>query len=126
MPNWEPASYEIIDTKQNIEKLGAEIEKAMALTAKSDFDNWLGLLMLHIGWSYEEVCKSDNGCPNCRGWIVDRWVSQYFPDDNKMEYHLETETAWSPMDKCIVLFVRHFCPDAVIYQTQVVEITEEL
>ena len=126
MPNWESAAYEIIDTKQNIEQLGVEIEKAMAIEAESDFNNWLGLLMLHIGWTYEQVRKSTDDCPNCRGWITDRWTSQYFPDDGMMEYHLATESAWAPMDECIVQFVRHFCPDAVIYQTQMVEITEEL
>ena len=126
MPNWEGADYEIVDTKSNIERLGVEIEKAMAIENSSDFDDWLGLLMLHIGWSYEQVRKSADGCPGCRGWITDRWTSKYFPDDEFAEFHIGTESAWVPMDDCIVQFVRHFCPDAVITRSQMIEVTEEL
>lgn len=126
MPNWESADYEVVDTKQNIEKLGVEIEKAMTMENQSDFDDWLGLLMLHIGWNYEQVRKGSDGCPNCRGWITDRWTSKYYPNAEMAEYHLATESAWTPMDECIVQFVRHFCPDAMISRTQMVEYTEEL
>lgn len=123
MPNWEPATYEITDTGENILLLESEVDKALGIDAPSDFHHWLGKLMMHIGYTYDEVRHSSNGCPNCRGEIVDRWAT-YTPYFN--EYHITTETAWAPMDECIATFVRHFCPDAVINRTQVIEVTEEI
>lgn len=125
MPNWESAEYQIVDKADAIDELEKELEEAMSIEDSSDFDDWLGDLLLHLGYSLEDV-EHSRGCPNCRGWITNRWSSRHWMDRDMKSLHIETESAWAPMDECIVEFVRHYCPDAVIYRTQLVEITEVL
>ena len=120
MPNWEFANYDVTDTPDNIAMLDAAFDAAKEIESESDFGpTWLGNLMLKIGYKYDDVCHRTNGCPNARGSITDRWAV----GDTLT---VQTETAWEPLDECMVEFIRYFCPDASIYRSQMVEYTEEL
>ena len=126
MPNWECCDYDITDTRDNISLLAHEFEQAKKHNAENDFgENWMGNLMVHIGYPYKDVCKRANGCPNARGEIVG--FSIHNNDNTGMStLSIQTETAWSPLHDCIVQFCRFFLPDCEIESYYLVEQYEVL
>ena len=106
MANWCSTIVTIKACEESIERLAEEFRTAMSSNpADAGFGNeWLGNLLLRIGFTKEEACHGDI---RCRGSIEDITAS-----DN--EITLETESAWAPHLQCIALFVEHYAQDATI------------
>ena len=101
MPNWCSTEISIRASKESLDKLEKEIEKATSINPpRADFgEKWLGNLLLHIGVPEDEIL---HGKPRCRGALY------YVNRLHDKELYLETETAWSPNVKCIDMFAKHF------------------
>ena len=109
MPNWCYTIIKLYNTPEKITALDKALQEAQKeWRVKSDFGSmWLGNLLVHMGYSKDEVV---NGDIRCRGSITDISVS-------KEEINLATETAWSPMLQVIRLFADKFAPDTEITYT---------
>lgn len=109
MPNWCRTDITIISNESDL------IHKEMMNAAdgryenivKSDFGcDWLGNLLLHIGYDKDEV---DYGDVRCRGWID-------YSNVSGSSVRIQTHSAWGPHVLCIEKFAKHYDENAeVIY-----------
>lgn len=108
MPNW-CATYITIQNENEEELKRLEEELTNALKGNdSDFgDNWLGNLLLYLGYSLDEV---STGPISCRGSID--YIERF--DD---ELLIDMQSAWTPHLLPIKLFTEKYAPESEILYT---------
>lgn len=109
MPNWCGTTIKIEAESSAIEQLMHKFETAMRENpGATEFgDNWLGNLLLHIGYTKKDIETVDKA-PSCRGMIT--WIERISPT----VLVVDTVTAYEPMVRCIKEFVDAFVDNAVI------------
>ena len=109
MPNWCVSWVDIVGPEKSIDKVQAELEKAVTTEyQKNGFgDRWLGNLLWHIG----AIDASGRPDIRCRGSIED--ISR--PEGGRLQ--LQTESAWGPHVTCIEMFALHYAQDVEVFYT---------
>lgn len=110
MPNW--CIAEVTITSEKAELIHKEIMHATdgryESVSNSDFGgNWLGNLLLHIGYDKDDVVYGDI---RCRGWIDDFELG-------KNEVRIRTQSAWGPHVLCIEKFAKNYDKNAEVIYT---------
>lgn len=108
MPNWCSTSFTIQDEKEKLDVFEEEFKKALSANPlNTDFGkDWLGYLLLHIGYDKETVCYGD---------IVCRGDVGFFDRLSDTTFFISTESAWTPPAECIAKFARHFSDTVEVF-----------
>ena len=108
MANYCYTEITISGEEDEIRLLNDEMEKAFeeGKNQGGRSDQWLGYLMLHIGYSVDNLPVS------CRGSVCYHELSE-----DGTSLFIETETDWSPMLQVFLLFIQKYAPEAELIYT---------
>lgn len=110
MANWCSTTIRLVGEPEEMKKVYDNMRDALSSNPmKADFDNaWMGNLLLHIGYTPEQIRNGDG--PRCRGSVTDLDLT-----DNTV--CVWTETAWTPMVRCIREFADRYAQSFKLFFT---------